>query len=156
MVSTAGDHKDEFVHGELLRQRTGDQGTEGVLSLPCVGFACFSLELPWRDNRVDISCIPAGTYRGGPVHSPRFGRVYGLHEVPGRTHILLHAGNLAGDVALGLESDVAGCILLGARRGILHGQRAVLASRRTVSRFQAALGGRPILLKITDATRRMQ
>jgi len=46
----------------LTRLRQSDQGTEGILTVPELGFACFTLELPWRGNRPNVSCIPPGTY----------------------------------------------------------------------------------------------
>lgn len=116
--------------------------------VPDIGFACFSLELPWRGNAPCVSCIPCGAYTCVVAQSPRFGRVYHIQAVPDRTHILLHSGNLAGDVSLGLRTHVEGCILLGSRRGTLAGQRAVLVSRATVRRFMAATSGIPLQLTI--------
>jgi hypothetical protein len=121
----------------LPRTNFTEAGTEGVFCAP--GFACFSLELPWRNNLPNISCIPVGEYQCGIVNSPRFGRVFQVFDVPDRTHVLLHRGNFAGDTAQGLRSDVAGCVLLGRRLGFLHGQRAILTSRITVRRFMAAM-----------------
>jgi len=43
----------------LVRLRKSDQGTEGLLIYS--RFNCYSLELPWRDNRPNVSCILAGT-----------------------------------------------------------------------------------------------
>jgi hypothetical protein len=135
----------------LTREPSTDQGTEGRLVIPDIGFTCFTLELPWRGNASRVSCIPRGPYTCVAVDSPRFGRVYHVQAVPGRTHILIHSGNLAGDVSLGFKSNVEGCILLGSRRGTIQGQCAVLVSRATVRRFMAllaALGGPPLHLTI--------
>lgn len=132
----------------LQRHAGGDEGTPGVLTLG--EHRWYTLELPWRGNTRSKSCIPSGTYRCGPVNSPRFGDVYGVHDVPGRSHILIHAGNHAGDVDIGLRSDVEGCILLGTIAGSLWGQRAVLRSRIAVTAFLAAAGGREIELEIRE------
>lgn len=97
-----------------------------------------SLELPWRDNARNISCIPAGTYRCTWHKSPRFGWTYWVRNVPDRSGILFHAGNWAGDTSHGYRTHSWGCILLGRRRGMLKGQQAVLASRLAVRDFYDA------------------
>lgn len=119
-----------------------------MLAAPAVGFSCFTLELPWRDNRPNISCIPSGVYSSVVRQSPRFGQVYHVQNVPQRSFILMHRGNVAGDTSRGFRSNVEGCILLGAKRGVLYSQRAVLASRMTVRRFMKALDGRPFTLQL--------
>lgn len=115
----------------LFRHTSSDQGTEGILAVPQFCFSSFTLELPWRDNRSDISCIPAGEY---PLvwHESKKHKACHVKDVPGRSGILIHSGNLAGDADKGFKTDSEGCILLGANRGILCGQRAVLHSRATV------------------------
>lgn len=133
---------------KLTRDASTDQGTPGVLLLPD-GWKCFTLECPWRDNRRQRSCIPAGSYRCSIVQSPRFGRVYGVHDVPGRSAILIHAGNYGGDVEMGHRSDVEGCILVGMQRGILSGQQAVLSSRVARDEFMRRLDGQAFTLEIS-------
>lgn len=132
----------------LYRERSSDQGTEGILFIPAVNFSCFTLELPWRANRSCISCIPAGEYSACLRQSPRFGSVYHVRNVPHRSFILLHSGNVAGDTSLGYRSNVQGCILLGTKRGTLYGQRAVLASRGTVRKMRDSLDGQPAQLRV--------
>lgn len=110
-------------------------------------------EPPWKDNRRSLSCIPAGRYLCGMVRSPRFGAVYQVHGVPGRGHILLHAGNLAGDSELGLVTHTEGCILVGQRFGLLRNtsglmQRGVLTSRPALRQLEEALHGLPFTLQI--------
>jgi hypothetical protein len=129
----------------ILRDPSTDEGTPGVLVSE--SFGCRTLELPWLDNARKRSCIPAGVYRCAVVQSPRFGRVYGVQRVPGRTHILIHAGNWAGQIPQ-RRTHVQGCILLGERMGSLSGQRAVLLSRPAVRRFMAAMQGRPFELEV--------
>lgn len=134
--------------GFLLRTRRSDHGTEGALVIG--GFYCYTLELPWRDNRPNISCIPEGTYRARLRRSPKFGVVYWVLEVEGRTYILVHSGNWAGDRALGLITDTYGCILLGMSRGWLRGQRAVLNSRYALRKFMETTKGKEIELTIKE------
>lgn len=133
----------------LYRLRESDQGTEGIL----IGskFNCYTLELPWRNNRQNISCIPVGEYPVVIRVSPKFGRVYHVQKVPNRSYILIHSGNLAGDVSKGYKSNVYGCILLGQKRGTLYGQLAVLNSRITVKRFMSYMDLNPFTLKINEA-----
>ncbi len=103
------------------------------------------------------TAIPAGVYRLGVRHSPRFSarflwseqgqRLVGagqqtryphladwqphllleLEDVPQFTHILIHPGNTV--------ADTEGCLLVGARPGTLHGQVAVLQSRAYYQRL---------------------
>ncbi len=135
----------------LRRLAHSDQGTRGVLILPD-GVACATLELPWRDNRPSRSCIPCGEYDVALRDSPRFGRVYHVQDVPGRTWIEFHAGNLAGDVELGYRTHSEGCILPGRYFGTIAGQLAVLASRPAMREFMERLGGEPFRLLVEDET----
>jgi hypothetical protein len=117
----------------LFRTTTSNQGTEGILATD--GFFCRTLELPWRNNKQNISCIPSGEYIVKIRKSNKFGTVYWINSVPNRSWILIHSGNLAGDVSKGFKTNVEGCILLGKKQGFLYGQRAVLISRPTVRAF---------------------
>lgn len=132
----------------ILRIRKSNHGTEGVLVFD--DFKCFTLELPWRNNEKNISCIPAGTYDVTIRISPRFGRVYWVLKVEGRTYILIHSGNWAGDVEEGLNTHTNGCILLGTKRGYLAGQRAVLLSRKAIRQFIEKLQGYNFKLHIVE------
>ena len=99
----------------LHRDRSGDQGTIGTLVAGALALQV--MEPPWRDNARNRSCIPAGLYEVLPHVSPRFGRCLLVAAVPGRSHILFHAGNVGGDTALGWHTHTAGCLLPGLRRG---------------------------------------
>src|SRR5512137_107271 len=89
---------------QIRRTRMSDQGTEGVLLAP--GFSCYTLELPWRDNMSNISCIPSGEYKCVIRHSPKMGNKYWVKKVPKREYILIHSGNFAGDTSKGYKSHV--------------------------------------------------
>ena len=133
----------------LLRWKTGDQGTFGVIV--CGGGQhLFTGELPWKNNQPNISCIPAGTYTVRVRVSNRFGRVYEITGVDGRTYILFHQGNFSGDRELGFRSNVAGCVLLGLRRGKLLGQEAVLNSRLARRRFEISMDFQPFELEVRN------
>lgn len=134
---------------QLLRIRRSDQGTIGILSTP-YGFNCHTLELPWRDNKNNISCIPPGEYLTRIRISPKYGEVYHVQKVPNRTFILIHSGNWAGDVDKGYRTHVNGCILLGLKRGFLDGQVAVLNSRLAVTRFMRNMNNSDFILNIIE------
>ena len=135
----------------LIRTQTGDQGTAGRLLDESGRHLCFTLEPPWRDNQPDISCIPAGSYPVLEHYSQKFGHVLMLQNVPGRTYIYIHAGNVAGDRSQGLSSHSYGCILTGRRRGSLYGQLAVLASRVARVLLEQYLGWQPSNIIIKEA-----
>jgi len=92
-----------------------DQSTTGQLEAGTHTF--FTIEPPWLDNRPDVSCVPAGTYKLIPYKSPVHGatwcldnpalNVYGTWPAPpgARTRCEIHSGNFA------RQSEA--CILLG-------------------------------------------
>lgn len=137
-----------MIEALLIRKQQGFQGTFGFLKVP--GFSCFTGELPWRDNRTNISCIPAGTYKCRWRRSPRFGWVFQVMAVPGRSHVLLHSGNLCGDRAKGQRTHTHGCILLGKFPGTLGKQKAVLCSRPTVRALAKNMNYKPFKLIIEE------
>ena len=47
-------------------------GTNGALFVNG-RFICFTIELPWRENRRNVSCIPEGRYELQPRISKKFG-----------------------------------------------------------------------------------
>lgn len=88
----------------LTRTEATDSFTRGVLEIDGEP-AWTTLELPWIDNKREISCIPAGSYTCERITSPKFGVTWLLQDVPGRSEIVFHEGNTVG--------DTHGCILLG-------------------------------------------
>lgn len=78
---------------------------------------CYSIELPWRDNNRNISCIPEGEYSLSKRYSKKFGWHVMVHDVPERSNILFHAANDA-------LKELQGCIapvseITGPGKGIL-------------------------------------
>lgn len=63
------------------------------------------MELPYKDNRQDESCIPSGEYVAKRIQSPAFGEVFEITNVPNRTHILIHRANWT--------TDLRGCVGIG-------------------------------------------
>ena len=136
----------------LVRGPSTDEGTFGLLTFGAE--VVRTVELPWRDNRPQRSCIPKGVYRCLLVNSPKFGRVYGVHNVPGRSHVLIHAANVAGDVDMGWDSQLHGCIAPVTRLGAMRNksgvmQRCGLVSRPALAKLMSWAGGQPFELEIT-------
>lgn len=102
---------------------------------------CFTLELPVRDGKPG-SAIPAGTYVVKITPSPKFGRdMPRLYDVPGRSGILIHWGNVAGDIpttAVVEESDTEGCILVGQTRSEDFVGKSRLAFEELLTKIAAA------------------
>jgi hypothetical protein len=136
----------------LYRLLTDEEGTIGVLFKGAM-LICYMGELPWRDNRSNISRIPSGSYkvvylaRSG---SGRYRDVYHVRNVPHRTGVLIHSGNWEGDTSRGLKTHTHGCLLPGSRIGRLSGQRAVLASKSAMRKVHAAVGRKNFTLEIID------
>ena len=80
-----------------------DDCTVGVLEHE--NFRCFTLELPWLDNRTGVSCIPPGSYVCRKIVSPSLGECIEIQNVVERTYVRIHAGNYT--------SQIEGCVLVG-------------------------------------------
>jgi hypothetical protein len=89
--------------------RLSDNGTEclGQLRIGDKPYAwgCDTLERSYKNNQVNISAIPVGQYQVKRTFSLKFGFVYEVQSVVGRSGIYLHEGNFF------FNSE--GCILLG-------------------------------------------
>ena len=125
----------------LVRVSQGDW-TGGVL-IPADTLAPFAvtLELPWKGNQSDVSCIPAGRYYCEPWVSPKKGPVIRLMNVPGRTNVLMHKGNV--------EADSAGCILVGEAFEPVKGQDGITGSADGFAELLAWATG-PFTLEVYD------
>ncbi len=132
----------------INRLDSNDEGTPGVMACARVNFSCRVMELPWRDNKVGYSYIPAGTYIVKPYTSQKFGKVYYITGVPGRSAVLFHSGTWAGDVLKNYKTHSRGCILLCTRHGYVSNQRAGLLSKDALRRFREAIGDSPFKLII--------
>jgi len=69
-------------------------------------FQCRTLELPYLENKRNISCVPVGRYKCKLEYSNRFKRdLWELKDVPNRTECKFHSANyfhqLNGCIALG-------------------------------------------------------
>lgn len=89
---------------QLIRTKSLSDRTLGIL-LYKNNFASHTLELPWQDNKKNISCIPEGRYLTKRAVSGKYGECFRVFDVLGRLGILFHVGNA--------PSDSRGCILVG-------------------------------------------
>jgi hypothetical protein len=74
---------------------------------------CSSIELPWRNNQHQISCIPEGRYELTKRYSQRFGNHLLVNNVVNRDYILIHAYNDALKESKGCIAPVSLCIAEG-------------------------------------------
>jgi len=105
----------------LLKRIYHPSGTNGALWYDG-SLICHTIELPWKENKVNISCIPEGRY----LLEKRITHERGFHlilkNVPGRSWILIHPANDA-------LKELQGCIapvmkLSGIGKGI-HSRKAM-------------------------------
>lgn len=96
----------------LTLTRIKDTGKSTIGKITCEGNEVVkTLELPWKDNKRGVSCIPKGRYLVERHHSPSKGKCFHVLGVEGRSEILIHLGNY--------PHDSLGCILV----GINHSQK---------------------------------
>ena len=112
---------------KLIRIAFIPDGTFGILFDFDDSIICLTLEREWRNNERNISCIPRGKYVCKRIKSSKFGVTFEILNVPGRSHILFHTGNI--------EDDTHGCILTGKKIRMLKNKVAVLLSRIAFKRF---------------------
>lgn len=123
----------------LKRRPSIPMGTFGVLSVD--NLVLFTVELPWKDNASNVSCIPTGKYRCSWTKSPRLKKfTYEITSVPKRAGIRIHSANFA--------SQVLGCIALGEKNGVMDGKRGVFSSVSAVRRFEKLLDKQDFNLEV--------
>lgn len=122
----------------LIRTETDDSGTIGAIYYNNK-LICKTLELPDLNNKVSLSCVPAGAYNCRFLtKAGKFSKVYLLDNVTGRTSILIHTGNYAGNknkknpvTSAFYKTDSEGCILpctsIARVNGQIMGQSSALA-----------------------------
>ena len=138
----------------LVRFENTEQGTFGLISINGICFQ--SLELPYKDNKPNISCIPKGEYICKIRYSPSFKRkLYCLQNVKDRSYILIHGANFAGDKSKGYQSHLAGCIALGKSKGIANNkfgnkQRCIFNSQQALREFMDITDNKDFKLIITE------
>ncbi len=98
-------------------------------------FRCKTIELAWRDNKKNISCVPHGKYPLVFEKSNKFKRkLWELKKVPNRSEIKIHIANY--------YRDLNGCIAVGDMHTRIDSDPYpdVRNSRYTLSRLHKAMG----------------
>lgn len=137
--------KETFIEPYAILTRLTDTGKEtiGTITVHAKGrtMTFKTLELSWKKNQHNISCIPLGQYACAlhPFHETE---MYQLTNVSNRTGIFIHPGNY--------HTDSLGCILLGVDTKDLNadGQVDVTQSVNTIAQFVTFLNRKPFTLII--------
>lgn len=112
----------------LTRISQSDEGTFGTLTDLDGIQLCVTCEPP---PDVQHPCIPAGTYHCIPHNGQHWKNVWEITNVPGRSDILIHAGNL--------DKDTLGCVVVGISFGWIGTQQAVLQSLTALNKLRNLL-----------------
>jgi hypothetical protein len=70
-------------------------------------YVCHTIELPWKNNEAQASCIPEGRYELKERYSTKFGWHILISGVPNRDLILMHPANNAIKELKGCVSPVS-------------------------------------------------
>lgn len=130
----------------VLQRHYHPQGCNGDLYLGNT-LVCYTIELPWKENRRQVSCIPLGRYMLRRRYSARFQWHLQLMNVPQRDLILLHSANDS-------ERELRGCIApVRKLMGIGKGE----ASRRALQQVKALVypvleRGESVYLNVVQAS----
>jgi hypothetical protein len=108
----------------ITRYFRNNKITLGVMDVDGLDLPIYTLELPWKNNERNISCISKGNYTIKPHISPTHGKCFSIEGVINRDYILIHSGNVS--------SEIRGCILVGMSAGYLKNNYAVLSSRKAL------------------------
>ncbi|MDE0724578.1 MAG: DUF5675 family protein [Alphaproteobacteria bacterium] len=132
-----------MIHATLQRAHSSADVTLGMMQVHDAKHPpLYTLENPWKENKRNVSCIPAGVYTCVKHHGKKYKDVWRLENVKDRSAILIHAGNTA--------SDTEGCILVGMVAGEYKQNPAVLHSRDAIEKLQNIFGDAPFTLEVID------
>ena len=107
----------------------------------CPELKMHTLELPWRDNAHNISCIPEGTYRCVWGYMKKHDKHhYEITNVKDRDGVFIHSGNK--------PSDFLGCIGFGDLAG---NTVDLLLSRSAIAQLENTMKREPFDLMIKNA-----
>jgi len=130
---------------EITRTFSDSNQNTGILEAynNSAKFTCKTLELAWKNNLPNVSCIPKGTYKVRWTFSPRFLRyTYEIQGVPGRSGIRIHPANYF--------YQLNGCIALGNNLVDINGDGKLdtVNSKITVTAFEQFMNKKEFTLKI--------
>lgn len=144
-----------MIHATLIRRIESNHGTFSTFITDADSERIwYCAEPPNRNNARDKSCIPAGRYIVVHHLSPTKGNCLKILDVPGRTAILFHIGNFAGDEELGFKSDTDGCVLPGLSLGWLDNQAVVKDSAVAFRQIKQLVPDDGMILDIIDYTQK--
>lgn len=118
----------------LQRQSQSAEGTFGILYDPSGTQLCVTCEPP---PDVGHPCIPEGIYQCIPHNGAHWKNVWEITDVPGRTAILIHAGNY--------EGNTEGCVCVGTNFGWIGTKQAVMESLNALNKLRSMLPNNFIL-----------
>lgn len=114
-------------------------------------FVAKTLELPWKDNANDVSCIPVGEYDCAYTRSARLSRLRGIDvftyeilNVSRRSGVRIHSANYF--------YQLLGCIALGDTTKDINmdGELDVIHSGATIDKFTSIMALQPFKLIIKN------
>lgn len=127
----------------LTLTRNQDDGVQTLGELDFMGMKWNTLELSWKNNQRNISCIPKGTYDVKWTFSPKFMKyTYEIQGVPNRSGIRIHTGNYF--------TQIQGCILVGNGYKDVNGDGRldVINSKNSIGEIESLLNKKPFKLII--------
>ena len=113
---------------KLVRLIHEKEQTLGYLFKGLDKIAC-TLELEWKDNQQQVSCIPTGCYKVVRRWSEKYKHHWHILDVPNRSYILIHSGNY--------HTQILGCVLVGNNHTDINGDgyRDVTSSKNTMKKL---------------------
>lgn len=122
----------------ILSRIHSDKETLGILDVAeddKVIASCVTLELPWKDNQHDVSCIPIGEYDVEKCVTPEHGEHFRILNVPDRLNCMIHEGNFL--------KNTLGCILVGKAEAFLDNNdlKDITSSKPTLAMLYKLLPG---------------
>ena len=116
-------------------------GTNGELYVNG-DLCCYTIELPWLENRQGVSCISEGRYPLQKRYSKKWGPHLLLTGVPNRSLILIHPANHAG-------KELKGCIApVSCTIGAGIGLKSRKAFQKLLSLVYPIIKNEPVFLTI--------
>lgn len=123
--------------------RNQDDGVQTLGEIYVKGKKFNTLELSLKDNKQNISCIPAGVYDVKYTFSPKFMKyTYEILNVRNRSGIRLHSGNK--------YTEISGCVLCGNGYRDINGDGRldIINSTITIKEIEDLLERKPFKLFI--------
>ena len=121
---------------KIIRHNRDINYTLGTLISTTSNFEVETLELPWKDNQKEISCIPNGIYEVTARYTKTFKKHWHIRRVKNRTWILIHIANYT--------RQIKGCIAPGLTHADINGDGVidVTNSRKAMNKLRDELPDR--------------